>query len=180
MGTKSTVAERIRELREMKVPELVAQYTRAYGEKPRSQNRDHLWRKIAWKEQADAEGGGLSEGAKARLAEIAADVDAAMEKRGAKVPMARAQGASTTGNRSEIVPFPRVRREGLPLPGTVLTREYHGTTLRATVLEEGVEHEGVTFRSLSALACAITGSHVSGHAFFRLKPRKADSTRRKK
>lgn len=169
-----TVAEQIRALREMKVPELVAEYERAFSESPRSRNREHLWRKIAWKNQADAEGGGLSERAKARLAEIAADVDSAMAKRGAKVPPAKRGAEKATVARTETVVFPRVRREGLPLPGTRIERVYHGKTLRVTVLEDGVEHEGVKYKSLSALACAISGSHVSGVAFFGLKPRKKD------
>ncbi len=166
-----SVAERIRALREMKFVELVAEYEKAFGEKPRSKNREHIWRRVAWKWQADLEGGGLSERAKARLAEVAADVEAAIVKRGATLPATKRGAGNEKVARTETVPFPRVRREGLPLPGTVLTREYHGKTLRVTVLEDGVESEGMKYRSLSALANAITGSHVSGVAFFKLKPR---------
>lgn len=172
-----TVAERIRALREMKVPELIAEYEKSFREKPRSKNREHLWRKIAWKQQADAEGGGLSDRAKARLAAIASEVDAALAKRGAKLPPAKRGAASECERvaRTETVPFPRVRREGLPLPGTRIERVYHRKTLVVTVLEDGVEHEGVKYKSLSALANAITGSHVSGLAFFRLKAQKKGS-----
>jgi len=173
-----SIAERIRALREMKVPELVAEYERAFGEPPRSKNREHLWRKIAWRIQADAEGSGLSERAKSRLAEIAANVEAAIVKRGAKLPPTKRGAGNEKAARTETVPFPRVRREGLPLPGTRIERVYHGKTLRVTVLEEGVEHEGVKYRTLSALANAITGSHVSGLAFFKLKPRKSGAKRR--
>lgn len=171
----TTVAERIRALREMKVPELLAEYEKSFGEKPRSKNREHLWRKIAWKQQADAEGGGLSDRAKARIAEIASEVDAALAKRGANLPSAKRGAEGTKAARTETVPFPRVRREGLPLPGTTLTREYKGKEVRVKVLESGVEHEGAVFHSLSALANAITGSHVSGIAFFKLNAPKKGS-----
>ncbi len=45
----------------------------------------------------------------------------------------------------------------LPLPGTVITREYKGQTLEVTVLDRGFEHDGETYRTLSAVAKAITG-----------------------
>jgi hypothetical protein len=37
------------------------------------------------------------------------------------------------------------------------------------VLEEGFEHEGRHYRSLSQIARAITGAHWSGPRFFGLK-----------
>jgi hypothetical protein len=39
---------------------------------------------------------------------------------------------------------------------------------RVTVLPNGFEHEGVVYRSLSAAAHAITGSHWNGFLFFGL------------
>jgi Protein of unknown function (DUF2924) len=36
------------------------------------------------------------------------------------------------------------------------------------VLAHGFEFEGAVYLSLSAVATAITGSHLSGHLFFRL------------
>jgi len=40
------------------------------------------------------------------------------------------------------------------------------------VLEDGFEWDGVVYRSLSAVAKAVTGSRWSGHLFFGLKKRK--------
>jgi Protein of unknown function (DUF2924) len=54
----------------------------------------------------------------------------------------------------------------LPPPGTVLTRPYKGQTLQVKVLAEGFEYEGRNFRSLSAVAKHITGSHCNGFLFF--------------
>ena len=42
-----------------------------------------------------------------------------------------------------------------------------------TVVAGGYEHEGVRYRSLSALANALTGSHLNGRHFFGLTKRKA-------
>lgn len=58
--------------------------------------------------------------------------------------------------------------ERLPLPGTIITREYKGDNLRVQVLPKGFEFEGEFFKSLSAVAKAITGPHCNGYYFFRL------------
>ena len=56
----------------------------------------------------------------------------------------------------------------MPAPGGAITREYKGRTLRVVVLPDGFEFEGERFRSLSAIAKQVTGSHVNGFRFFRL------------
>jgi hypothetical protein len=50
----------------------------------------------------------------------------------------------------------------------VLTRVYHGVEHRVTVLVDGFEYNGTKYRSLSAIASAITGSHWNGRLFFGL------------
>ena len=56
------------------------------------------------------------------------------------------------------------------VPGTVLVREYAEREYRVTALPDGAfECEGRTFKTLSAAARFITGSHLSGPAFFGLK-----------
>src|SRR5262249_39415951 len=59
----------------------------------------------------------------------------------------------------------------LPPPGTVITRVYKGETLQVHVRQDGLEFEGQLYRSLSAVAKAITGAHCNGFAFFRLPPK---------
>jgi hypothetical protein len=56
----------------------------------------------------------------------------------------------------------------LPPPGTVLSRPYKGGTVQVQVLANGFEYRGEVFRSLSAVARAVTGSHCNGFLFFRL------------
>ena len=47
----------------------------------------------------------------------------------------------------------------LPKPGDVLRRCYKGRAITVRVLESGFEYEGRRFRSLSAIAQAVTGTH---------------------
>ena len=56
----------------------------------------------------------------------------------------------------------------LPMPGTILTRLYREKNIRVTVLEKGFEYEGQVYRSLSAIAKAVTGTHWNGFGFFGL------------
>ena len=64
------------------------------------------------------------------------------------------------------------RRDGAVTPGTTLVRTWRGRQIRVHVLEDGFEWDGQRFGSLTAVAKAVTGSHVSGPAWFGLtKPR---------
>ena len=51
-------------------------------------------------------------------------------------------------------------------PGTHLVRQWQGQSHQVKVLESGFEYAGQAFESLSAIACAITGTHWSGPRFF--------------
>lgn len=53
--------------------------------------------------------------------------------------------------------------------GDVLTRHFKGSDIKVKVIEEGFVYEGKEYKSLSAVAIAITGYPVSGPAFFRVK-----------
>lgn len=56
----------------------------------------------------------------------------------------------------------------LPLAGAVLEKKYKGREISVKVLEIGFEYDGKYYKSLSAVACAITGQHISGYYFFGL------------
>ena len=56
----------------------------------------------------------------------------------------------------------------MPVPGTILTRTYKGHRYQVEVLDRGVAYDGEVYRSLSAVAHAITGSHWNGFLFFGL------------
>lgn len=54
-------------------------------------------------------------------------------------------------------------------PGGRLLREWNGGTHTVEVIDEGFHWNGQTYRSLSAVARAITGARWSGPRFFGLK-----------
>jgi hypothetical protein len=63
-----------------------------------------------------------------------------------------------------------------PHPGTKLIREWGGTEHEVTVLKAGFEWQGRPYKSLSAIARAITGSNWNGYRFFGLGDRTGANT----
>jgi hypothetical protein len=55
--------------------------------------------------------------------------------------------------------------------GTRMVREWNGKLHEVSVLRDGYEYSGKTYRSLSVIARTITGTRWSGPAFFGLKKR---------
>jgi len=60
----------------------------------------------------------------------------------------------------------------LPRAGTILVREWHGTTHHVTVVNDGFLWNGETHRSLSSIARAITGTQWNGPRFFGMRETK--------
>ena len=157
---RANVDARIQALLRMPVAELREEWRRVIGEEPRSYNRPWLWRRLAWAIQAK-EYGGLSARAKQRLEELAPQAEAWM-------PLGK---RAFEGLPSASQPAPR-RDPRLPSTGTVLTRVYKDKKIAVTVREEGFEYEGQIYRSLTAIADTVTGSHWNGRKFFGLKDAK--------
>jgi hypothetical protein len=154
------VAKEVAVLAAMTVNDLRAKYAQVFGEETRVGNKTWLVKRIIWRMQALAEGD-LSERARRRAAELAQDADLRLSPpRVAKDAPGPANGDGKANHRK-----PTDHR--LPLPGTILTRWYKGQTLSVQVLRHGFEYEGQVYKSLSAVAKAITGSHTSGFLFFR-------------
>jgi hypothetical protein len=61
-----------------------------------------------------------------------------------------------------------------PVVGTKLIREWDGIAHTVTVLKEGFEWGGQRYKSLSAVARAITGTRWNGYRFFGLRERKRE------
>jgi hypothetical protein len=57
----------------------------------------------------------------------------------------------------------------LPRTGTVLVREWQGTTHHVTIVNDGFVWNGETYRSLSSIAHAITGTKWNGPRFFGMR-----------
>jgi len=153
------IGKEIAILRRMTVVELRKKHAEVFGEETRSGHRDYLVKRIAWRLQSLAEGD-LSERARRRTEELANDADIRM--RAPKMPATDAPERTRTG----AIHVPQDKR--VPMPGAVLTRDYKGKTFIVTVLRNGFEYDGKVYRSLSAVAKAITGTHWNGYHFFGL------------
>ena len=64
---------------------------------------------------------------------------------------------------------PLLATRPLPRAGTILVREWQGTTHHVTVADDGFLWNGKPHRSLSAIARAITGTTWNGPRFFGLR-----------
>jgi hypothetical protein len=151
------VATDIAALPRLRVSELRAKFAVVFGEPTPSHNKVWLVKRLAWRLQALAEGD-LSERARRRAAELVADSDLRLSAPSAVAP--------STPDQPPALRVPADDR--LPRPGTILTRRYKGRTLQVEVLDHGFAFDGQVYRSLSAVAKAVTGSHCSGHFFFGL------------
>lgn len=154
------VGKEVAALKKMSVAELRAKYAEVFGEATRAANKEWLLKRIAWRMQALAEGD-LSERAIRRAAELARDADIRLSP--PKEPPAPA--VVEPGPKTRIAFKPEKR---LPPPGAVLVRQYKGRRLEVAVLAKGFEFDGQVYKSLSAVAKAITGQHCNGFHFFRL------------
>jgi hypothetical protein len=150
------VGMEIESLRNLKTGELRTRYRDLFGEASPSFNREHLFRRIAWRLQAEAEGD-LSERARRRASELANDSDLRL-----RAPRRFWREIERNGEAPN-------RDPRLPPAGTVLKRVYHGQILRVTILANGFEYHGKHYASLSAIAHRVTGTRWNGFHFFGLK-----------
>ena len=156
------ITKKIRALGHMTTGELRDKYRELFGEESRSYNKRFLERRIAWQIQALAEGG-LSERALRKAEELADD-----SYLRTRAPKMASNQASESTDRTAVRSFSPSHDRRLPMPGTVLTREYKGDKISVTVLDGGFEYDGEFYRSLTAVARAVTGSHWNGYHFFGL------------
>ena len=83
-----------------------------------------------------------------------------------------AQASAETQDDAENPIRPSVVQTLTLTPGTRLMREWNGTTEVVDVVADGLAWRGTTYRTLSAVAVAITGTKWSGPKFFGLTPPK--------
>ena len=164
------VGKEIADLKQMTVRELREKYEAVFGEPTRAGNKDWLFKRIAWRIQALAEGD-LSERARQRAEFLARDADLRTTAPRAPVAAPGSNGVSgpAAGNGARDAKLaPSLADERVPPPGTVLTRVYRGQAYHVVVRDDGFEYDGRVFRSLSAIAKLITGSHWNGLLFFKI------------
>jgi hypothetical protein len=153
------VDKEVARLQRMTVNELRDKFAEVCGEPTNGRNKQWLIKRIAWRMQAN-QYGGLSERALQRARELANLADLRLT-------------APRTGNSAVTAATalpPATVDKRLPKPGTILTRQYKGRTLQVEVLDDGFALGGQRYKSLTAVAKAVTGSHWNGFLFFGLTP----------
>jgi len=148
---KENILARILTLKTASLPELQKEYEALFdGKKTPSNNKTYLWQKIAYRIQ-ELEYGSLPEEARAKAKELAQKYDPINNK----------------VLRSDDLKRPNASRDKrLPIPGTIITKNYKGTEIRVKILDKGFEYNGKVYRTLTAIAKEITGSHWNGYLFF--------------
>jgi hypothetical protein len=143
-----SVLARVAALKTAAMADLKATWRDLFGKEPPPFNRRYLESRLAYRIQELAYGG-LKPETVERLQALADDLDddrAKMHRHG-------------TNSR--------------PIAGTQLVREWQGVEHRVTVTDGGFVHQGKPYKSLSAIARAITGTRWNGWIFFGLKNQRA-------
>jgi hypothetical protein len=136
-----SIAAQVAALPKTPTPELKQMWRELFDREPPAFSRNYLISRLAYRIQELAYGG-LKPSTRAKLDALADALD----------PKAA-----------------RKRVVNGPVVGTQLVREWRGVEHKVTVLADGFEWEGRRYRSLSAVARAISGTRWNGWAFFGLK-----------
>ena len=147
MTTHEPILARLAALKAMSVNELKAEWQALYDAPAPNNSRNFLEGRLAYRIQELIYGGPDKQ--TRRLLDLLAD---------------EVEGTLT---RKAQIADPRN-----PVVGTKLIREWDGVAHTVTVLREGFDWDGRRFKSLSAVARAITGTRWNGYRFFGLRERK--------
>ncbi len=155
---EKAINAKIAALKNKTTPELQEEFEALFdGQKASSDNKIYLIRRIAYRLQ-ELEYGGLSQGAQNRLKELIGLYDPVNNK--AIRPKVSVETQARTKNRG--------RDTRLPIPGTIITKDYRGKKYQIKLLEDGFEYDGKIYKHLTAVAEKITGAHWNGYNFFNL------------
>jgi len=138
------IITRIAALNSMPTPDLRTLWRTLFETEPPRRNRRFLESRLGYRIQ-ELEYGGLKPATMKRL---------------------EALGEALDGGQADLR---RRRADDRPLAGTRLIRAYQGVEHSVTVLTDGFEYQGRPYKSLSAIARAITGTRWNGWVFFGLR-----------
>ena len=142
--TPPSIAAQLAALPQMSLDHLWSLWDQHFARRPQRVNRRYLEARLAYRLQ-EITHGGLPKEVKTHLADCGEQHSKIKIGRGAEVRL---------------------------MPGTTLIREWDRHEYRVIVTSDGLyELDGKRYKSLSAAAKAITGTHWSGPAFFGLKGR---------
>jgi hypothetical protein len=152
---RESLDNEIARLRGLDVGELRARWHTVFRRRaPPHLPRHLLFRLLAYRLQAD------------QLGDLNADIRRVLDRVGS---------GSSEGIDRLVADLNRSRAE--LRPGTLLTREWDGHLQQVMVLADGFTWNGKTYRSLSKVAFAITGSRWNGPRFFGLRDRPSSEAR---
>lgn len=150
MTKQDPIPARLAALKTTSTPNLKAQWRDLFDSEPPPFNRRYLESRLAYRIQELAYGGLKPETIR-RLERLGEDLDGGdKKKRG-------------------------MRADAMPITGTRLLREWQGVEHVVTVTTDGFEWQGRPYKSLSAIARAITGTRWNGWVFFGLKSHRGRS-----
>ena len=138
------IPARLVALKSMPTLELKKQWRQLFESEPPAFNRRYLESRLAYRIQELAYGGLKPETVR-RLEKLGEELDG--------------------GSKSKR----QLRGDSRPISGTKLIREYQGIEHCVTVRDDDFEYQGRPYKSLSAIARAITGTQWNGVVFFGLK-----------
>jgi Protein of unknown function (DUF2924) len=144
MTTPDPIPARLAALKTTSTAGLKAQWRQLFDQEPPAFNRRYLESRLAYRIQELAYGGLKPETVR-RLERLGEELDG--------------------GSKAKR----QVRADWRPIAGTRLIREYQGVEHCVTVRDSDFEYQGRPYKSLSAIARAITGTQWNGLAFFGLK-----------
>ena len=147
MTTHDPIPARLAALKTATTLELKAQWRDLFDSEPPPFNRRYLESRLAYRIQ-DRAYGGLKPETIRRLERLGDELDGGDRKKS------------------------RIRADLKPITGTRLIREWQGVEHVVTVTSDGFDWQGRPYRSLSAIARAITGTRWNGLVFFGLKNRR--------
>ena len=147
MTTQDPIPARLAALKTATTPDLKAQWRDLFDNEPPPFNRRYLESRLAYRIQ-ELSLGGLKPETIRRLERLGEELDGGDRKKS------------------------RVRADAMPIVGTRLIREWQGVEHVVTVTADGFEWQGRPYKSLSAIARAITGTRWNGWVFFGLKSRR--------
>jgi hypothetical protein len=136
-----SVLFRLSALKSASTTELKARWRQLFETEPPPYNRRFLESRLAYRIQ-ELEFGGLKPATVARLEALGEQLD------GGKIDVRRKSA------------------DDRPISGTRLIREYQGVEHAVMVLDDGYEWQGRPYKSLSAIARAISGTRWNGWVFF--------------
>lgn len=150
MTKEIPIPARLAALKTAPVAELKRQWRELSATEPPAFNRRYLESRLAYRIQ-ELTYGGLKPETIRRLERLGEELDGGDRKKG------------------------RIRADRIPITGTRLIREWKGVEQVVTVIQDGFEWQGRPYKSLSAIARAITATRWNGWTFFGLKNHRGGS-----